>query len=80
MIPRRSSSWEPAVVDPLIVGWYECRWFDGDIPSTLWFDGSLWLHEPGGEPAFFGNGIDDDDNESWRGPVKAPSFDQETVK
>lgn len=61
------TDWFPAIIDPAHVGWYECRYFDGDLPQRLWFDGELWRHEPGGDVTRFGNDPDEADQESWRG-------------
>lgn len=61
------SEWMPAAVDPARAGWYECRYFDGDIPQRYWFDGSLWRHTPKGQCTQFGNDADNADAESWRG-------------
>lgn len=64
-----AGDWISAMADPRIAGWYECRWFDGDIPMRLWFDGALWLYADG-EVSDFGAFIDEDGNEAWRGPVE----------
>lgn len=61
------TDWFPATIDPVHAGWYECRYFDGDIPQRFWFDGFLWRHDPDGEVTRFGNGGADADTESWRG-------------
>lgn len=59
--------WVPATIDPNIPGWYECRYYEGDIPQLLYFDGYLWRHEPDGDTTLFGNTCDEDDEgEAWR--------------
>ena len=63
---QAGGGWVSSSIDPDQAGWYECRYFDGDIPGRLWFDGMLWLHEPDGEVVCFGNDGDEDGNESWR--------------
>lgn len=65
MIPR-GTGWTPATIDPACIGWYECRYFDGDMPGKLWFDGEFWRHGPCGEFAMFANDGDEESNESWR--------------
>lgn len=65
-LPPRTD-WYPATIDPVRPGWYECRYFDGDIPQLFWFDGILWRHGPDGDTTYFGNGGQDADTESWRG-------------
>lgn len=61
------TDWFPATIDPVRTGWYECRYFDTDLPQRLWFDGALWRHEPGGDTTYFGNDGDEAERESWRG-------------
>lgn len=65
------SDWVPATVDPHVPGWYECRYYEGDIPQRLYWDGYVWRHDPDGDMTLFGNSFEDDEGEAWRWPQSA---------
>lgn len=65
-LPPRTD-WYPATIDPVRIGWYECRYYDYDIPQLYWWDGFLWRYGPEEPLTAFGNGGADAENESWRG-------------